>query len=337
MDQKIISITDFSGKKITTRAMLEHFCLENEEFVINQLKKDVEVNPNTKFILVNKVESDNIDYENSYFPVRLIANFFRDNSLSHRFEYWSGNLNGRYRGIVHKPIFPYFNRSYNKVLNLERNNFNKTFLFLNRKIRTHRKLLFNFFKENNLLNCSYYSYDAMYFDGDQAKSLEGFKISSKYKKTTNRDIDPTFYEKSFCSIVTETFFFQDPYYGLDSFMITEKTIKPIANGHPFILVAQPYSLRFLKELGFKTFDKWWDESYDTIEDGNLRLEKIKEVILEISKFNINKLNSIYNDIIPILTHNRNLQKKYRKLQREYADKTIGKDFFFIDELKNLTV
>ena len=43
--------------------------------------------------------------------------------------------------------------------------------------------------------------------------------------------------------------------------ITEKTYKPIAFMQPFILVAAAGSLRHVQDMGFKTFNEFWDESY----------------------------------------------------------------------------
>jgi hypothetical protein len=35
--------------------------------------------------------------------------------------------------------------------------------------------------------------------------------------------------------------------------LTEKTLRPIACGHPFILAAGPGSLKYLQTYGFRTF------------------------------------------------------------------------------------
>ena len=56
--------------------------------------------------------------------------------------------------------------------------------------------------------------------------------------------------------------------------LTEKTLRPIACGHPFMLVAGPGALEYLKSYGFKTFAPWIDESYDQEQDIVKRMEKI---------------------------------------------------------------
>lgn len=70
------------------------------------------------------------------------------------------------------------------------------------------------------------------------------------------------------SVVLETLF-DDPRIHL-----TEKTLRAIACGHPFILAAGPGSLALLQKYGFETFSPWINESYDTIANSEQRLAAI---------------------------------------------------------------
>ena len=70
------------------------------------------------------------------------------------------------------------------------------------------------------------------------------------------------------SLITETVF-EYPY----SFR-TEKIAKPLAIGHPFIVAANTGFYRDLRHLGFRTFNNLVDESFDSIEDNQQRLERI---------------------------------------------------------------
>ena len=65
--------------------------------------------------------------------------------------------------------------------------------------------------------------------------------------------------------------------------LTEKTLRPIACGHPFVLAAGPGSLEYLRSYGFRTFATWIDESYDHEPDSLRRLEKI---INSMNKINL---------------------------------------------------
>ena len=64
------------------------------------------------------------------------------------------------------------------------------------------------------------------------------------------------YQETFLSIVSETI-----YDGRLNFF-SEKICKPLINLHPFILMSTPYSLKFLKKFGFKTFHPFINEQYD---------------------------------------------------------------------------
>jgi len=118
------------------------------------------------------------------------------------------------------------------------------------------------------------------------------------------------YEGCFCCIVNETKFAQ-PIAN-----ISEKVINPMLMKRPFILVAPPYSLEYLKKLGFKTFDKYWDESYDTDTSHRRRLLKIFKLIDYIGNMPLKQLQNMYNDMSEILLHNR------KKVLNLYQNKII---------------
>jgi hypothetical protein len=117
---------------------------------------------------------------------------------------------------------------------------------------------------------------------------------------------PNAYEQIFCCIATETRFAQPNAY------ISEKTLLPIWFLKPFIVVSAPYSLEYMKKLGFKTFDNYWDESYDTTTNHTERLKKIMDVIDYIDSLSIKQLKELYQDMFLIIMHNfevvRNLNK-----------------------------
>jgi hypothetical protein len=105
------------------------------------------------------------------------------------------------------------------------------------------------------------------------------------------------YVECFCAIVTETTY--DSVLGY----ISEKPMRAISARLPFIIVAGPNSLEYLKKLGFKTFDRWWDESYDQELDHTERMRKIFDLIDMIGNKSINELQAIYNEMSDIFDHN----------------------------------
>ena len=89
------------------------------------------------------------------------------------------------------------------------------------------------------------------------------------------DFDQEDYESTDIEVVLETLF--------DDLRLhlTEKTLRPIAMGQPFILAGTYGSLKYLREYGFKTFSDCWDESYDMMSDSLERMNKIVEVMGDI--------------------------------------------------------
>jgi len=121
---------------------------------------------------------------------------------------------------------------------------------------------------------------------------------------------PNMYKKSFCTVVTETFF-DDRFANF-----SEKTLDPIMYARPFVLAAPPLTLKLLKDLGFKTFDKWWDESYDREYDHRKRLKKLKNVIDIIANMSYNTKKVILDDMQEVLQHNR---EQIKKLEEVFHD------------------
>ena len=64
--------------------------------------------------------------------------------------------------------------------------------------------------------------------------------------------------------------------------LTEKTLRPIACGHPFLIASGPNTLDYLRSYGFKTFHPFINETYDKEQDCELRKAKI---IAEIKRLN----------------------------------------------------
>jgi len=101
----------------------------------------------------------------------------------------------------------------------------------------------------------------------------------------------------FCLVVNETRFAQP------TGNISEKVFQGFNSLTPIILAAPPRSLEYVRELGFKTFEKYWDESYDLEPNHSKRLEKIYAVIDYINDKSLSELNDMYNDMMPILEYN----------------------------------
>jgi hypothetical protein len=100
-------------------------------------------------------------------------------------------------------------------------------------------------------------------------------------------------------VVTETIYY-DP-----KLHLTEKIFKPIVSKRPFILVAAPGNLAYLKRYGFKTFDRWIDESYDLEPDHYIRIEKITAEIKRLCELSPTALKQMHREMQDTLEYNYN--------------------------------
>jgi hypothetical protein len=164
-----------------------------------------------------------------------------------------------------------------------------------------------------------------FYNGKQ-RLLEFFKT---YNPTTHYTYDETDLEnskaanlnvdahnRSFVNIVTESSY-------EDNFIfLTEKTFKPIYCAQPFILIGNPHSLKKLRELGFKTFSQWWDESYDEELNFTKRYKKIVKLMEDISSWSLDECLDITQQMEEVFIHNFNIliskteQNEVKKLLRE---------------------
>ena len=106
------------------------------------------------------------------------------------------------------------------------------------------------------------------------------------------------YEDSYFSLVSETYFFENT-----GRAFTEKTFKPIAYTHPFILMGDPYSLVLLKQLGYKTFHPFIDESYDNEPNSVARLKMILHEVDRLSNLTELELFEFIDGVREITIHN----------------------------------
>ena len=239
------------------------------------------------------------------------------------------------------------------------------FLFLNGTARVHRKYLIERFKQENLLDQSLWTcldnkppsqigYPFLYLNDGTGKNL--IDTVSEYKflpkeyeipdisnnlehlvSTSNTKDDiikyelfggnwkdgelaPQQYIDTYFSLVTETSF------RYNHTMRTEKLWKPIMIGHPFIVAANPGFYRDLRNLGFKTFDKLIDESFDDEMDMHIRLEKIIQVVKDLCKQDLYQFIRaageicLYNQHL-FIEYTQNTYKEFPKKLVEFINKS----------------
>ena len=186
------------------------------------------------------------------------------------------------------------------------------FLFLNGRARPHRKYLLERFRQLGVLDSAIWTMldgrksKNTYFDLvengadliNQNTAIKHLPSEYEFKFFKNKSIaldhphkfaknelfdahwgeiylEPAPYIDTYFSLVTETVF-EYPY----SFR-TEKIAKPLAMGHPWICATSMGFYRDIQNLGFQTFGHVIDESFDTIENHQDRMERVALIVKDL--------------------------------------------------------
>jgi len=95
---------------------------------------------------------------------------------------------------------------------------------------------------------------------------------------------------------------------------TEKTLKPISAGQPFIVSGNYQTLKLLKKDGFRTFHPYINENYDEEENPRKRISMIVDEIQRLKSLTKEDWGALNANIHDILEHNKkhllNLKEKY---------------------------
>ena len=191
-----------------------------------------------------------------------------------------------------------FNSNFVKQVNLESRD--KLFTCLNRMDKVWRKVFCSTMHSLNLFDDSYFSYTGSTYDmpsedtetieewlpldDDLKSNIAAFDLQAPYycddlsdaDRNNHKLINTDFYTNAYWNIVVETYFKQQ------TIFLTEKTFKPILNMQPFILVGNPYSIKMLKQLGYKTFGDFISEDYDEIVNPTDRMRELLTVFYSIA-------------------------------------------------------
>lgn len=108
------------------------------------------------------------------------------------------------------------------------------------------------------------------------------------------------YQQTKIEVVLETLFDDG------RLQLTEKALRPIACGQPFLLAATHGSLEYLRSYGFETFSPWIDETYDTIEDPVQRLEAIVQEMRRIADLSETEKTLLLENVKHITARNKQL-------------------------------
>lgn len=110
----------------------------------------------------------------------------------------------------------------------------------------------------------------------------------------DRQFEEEWYNETYFTVAVETYIGQttieneikgvvSDQAGPCELFVTEKTFKPIAHQHPFLICGMKGTLAFLKDNGFETYDHIFDESYDTLDFFDTRLDALYDNIKNFNK------------------------------------------------------
>ena len=119
------------------------------------------------------------------------------------------------------------------------------------------------------------------------------------------------YKNIFLDLVLETFF------SGETISTSEKTFRCFATKTPFLLFGAKDSLQFYKNHGFKTFNQWWDETYDEAGEQH-RIVSMLRIIDSIATLPLSDIQSMYKEMETVLEHN--YQHYHTKIKNRLASR-----------------
>lgn len=217
------------------------------------------------------------------------------------------------------------------------------FLFLNGRARPHRKYLYEHLRRLGLLDQALWTmldgrgtsnrvlqipqgdqdlmttnseirplpdqYEVDRYRGQRPQSPKNPHQFIKHELFNNEwgDIylDSAPYKDSYFSLVSETVFETH-----NSFR-TEKIAKPLAIGHPWICATNAGFYRGMRDLGFQTFHTLIDESFDSIDSAQDRMDRIIQVVQDLCSHD---LDSFVHESRSICKYNQQHLREF--IQRE---------------------
>jgi len=106
------------------------------------------------------------------------------------------------------------------------------------------------------------------------------------------------YQTTGIEIVLETLFDDTRWH------LTEKALRPIACGKPFMLASSAGSLQYLRNYGFETFGNYINEDYDQISDPHKRLQSIVLEMQRISSLSDAEKKSLWEQLHVVAKRNQ---------------------------------
>ena len=190
------------------------------------------------------------------------------------------------------------------------------FTLLNRIHKWWRSTIATYFEMQGWLDSAYWSYgnvdigDLVTNNPIMLRPFEGlaehmteFLAQAPYtcddlstdQHNTHSILAEYLYSDSYFSVVVETLYDAEQSGGA---FITEKTFKAIANAHPFVIFGCPNTLATLRTLGYRTYDNFINNHYDSELDNTERFVKTVDAVGQLLKQDLHEwYQACYDDIL----------------------------------------
>jgi len=285
---------------ILTDIMKTGFHVELEDFIKMNTLKEQQFDMTGEYYTLHNYDLDSYDRRFAIIDVRQPNDRLKDNKMFHTelkkrcellhsqgFVFIKSNPWESFENIKNTPQHPeieiehvqwtggvswfwyyMYRKHQGKSYNFDHTNKKYDFLYLNKMHRPHRVKLFNKLLAKGILDNSLYT------------KWPERKLPAEYELPWAQDypfrgMDQDIFEKPYndtaFSIVSES---NDN--DTDVFM-TEKIWKPIIAKQMFVVHGNYLYLQKLRELGFKTFNSYFEEVYDLDRDPSLRIDTIVDV------------------------------------------------------------
>jgi hypothetical protein len=146
-----------------------------------------------------------------------------------------------------------------------------------------------------------------WFEHTEFASIDNRTVRDQFGDVANHGIHNRsmldHYHKFFIELVCETYTLGN------TFFPTEKTVRPIMGTKPWLIHGAPGYIQRLKQMGFKSFNSVWDESYDQLE-GPARWSAIKKIINSLIQLSPVSLNMLLEQAHQIALFNRQTLNKF---------------------------
>jgi len=185
----------------------------------------------------------------------------------------------------------------------------KLFLSYNRKPYVHRQKLFNELVEHNLIGHGIVTLGnddpELAITIDENEGIGNNNVGGEVGVPNNIESlgNHNIWQQALINVVTETITYEN--------FLSEKIWKPIIGKRPFLLIGPPGTLNRLQDWGFKTFNHWWDESYNTVtyKDQPWRLneeesiELVSNILSDLASKSKSELITMYNEMKDVIEYN----------------------------------